>query len=1193
MGKIKKNCNASNLAFFKVLQTVNRPWGFFEVKQADFKLLKFNDSLVQLFNKITAKEALPNFSNYFSFLDKKLQKNSKEFDYYCLSLRKKLQIKIVTIDNQFLLLFFKVKGDHEKNKKLTLGNQSDEEAILIIDENLLIIDSLNDYQQLFHFLNRKDLKFNLSTFFSQSAIKIIMNAISKLQNQLATITFSLTENRQYQCQLFLLENSTPRQFVLSLKEQQSLGAIRNDLAVNNLDFEHYFNLNIDLFCITDLTGHFLKVNQAWQDILHYQPVNLVGHSFLEFIHPADIEKTKKAMTKLRQGKKIYNFVNRFLDFENCYHYLEWRAYSKQGSIFALARDITTSIAIETKLNKQKERFELAIKGSNDGIWDWDLETNELYLSPQWKKQLGFKDHDLPNAYQSFAGRIHPDDYERVFAIVQQYLKGNINKYDEQFRMRHRDGSYRWIRARGEAIRDQNKKAIRMAGSHTDVTGQKEKEIALEKSEHKFRSYTENSPMGIFVVDQEGTFIDVNKAACDLTGYTRAEYLKMGIKDFLAPEFSTQGLKYFETLLENKHFVGDIIGKKKNGVTFWASLTAVYVNEGEIIGFCQDITDRKEKTNQVFEAHNQMLKIFDSIDAIIYVTDIKSYEILFVNKFGTKTWGDLKGKTCYQVLREDQDQPCSYCQNSYIVDEKGKPTQRRQWEYFNEVVGKWYDCTDRAIIWSDGRVVKLHVAYDISRQKRIEQMVENEKEKFKTILMSVGDGVIATDGQGRITMMNKPAESLIGYQQQEVIDKHFGTVFKTVNEKTKKQNLDFVQLVLQKKQKLEIESDTVLLSKQGEKIAISSNVAPIYDQDGNISGVVVVFRDFTEYKVKQEQVEFLSFHDHLTGLYNRRYMEDSLKRLDTRRNLPFTIMIIDFNGLKIINDAFGHEKGDQVILKTVEIIKKACRADEIICRIGGDEFMILLPQTNLKQAENIKQRIIKALENIKFDQIMLSVAVGYAAKTNQDQNLRDIQRLADQNMYKDKAEFHEASTANKMISVLLKGISQNYNQEQLHSERVAFYAEEIAKRMSLTEKCIEEIKISALLHDIGKIMIPQTVLFKKEKLTDAEYAQIKKHPEFAYQILNNSKEYHDIAKYVLYHHEHFDGSGYPAGLKGTEIPLAARILAVADAYEAMTALRVYRKKKTMQEAISELKKYAGTQFDPEVVKVFINLLKELQ
>jgi len=469
-------------------------------------------------------------------------------------------------------------------------------------------------------------------------------------------------------------------------------------------------------------------------------------------------------------------------------------------------------------------------------------------------------------------------------------------------------------------------------------------------------------------------------------------------------------------------------------------------------------------------------------------------------------------------------------------------------------------------------------------ERINQIELNEK--FRATLLSVGDGVISTDKQGRINVINGVAAELTGWTQQEAYNKPLEKVLNIINEYTRETYESPAKKALQLGKTVEMENHTILISKDGKEIPIEDSASPIKDKDGNIKGAVIVFRDFTEKRKKQKEIEFLSFHDHLTGLYNRRYMEDSIKRLDTKRNIPFSIIVTDVNGLKLTNDAYGHETGDKLLIKVAEILKKSCRKDDIICRAGGDEIAVLLPRTNSYRAEEIKNKIQEETNNNVVESAIISLAVGCATKNEEDKNILEVYKEADNQMYKQKIKNGKMMRSKTIENVLLN-INNKYDNEQIHSQRVSQYCEKIAIAMNLNKREIEDAKIAGTLHDIGKIVVSPNVLNKIGKLTKDEWEEIKRHVTTSYQILKNVDEYSYLAKAVLYHHEKLDGTGYPEGLKEEDIPLLSKIISVADAYEAMTATRPYQKIKSKEEAVEELKKYSGTQFDKNIVDIFIN------
>lgn len=357
-------------------------------------------------------------------------------------------------------------------------------------------------------------------------------------------------------------------------------------------------------------------------------------------------------------------------------------------------------------------------------------------------------------------------------------------------------------------------------------------------------------------------------------------------------------------------------------------------------------------------------------------------------------------------------------------------------------------------------------------------------------------------------------------------------------------------------------------------------------------VLGIARNITEERLNQQRVEFLSYHDQLTGVYNRRFFEEELARLDTPENLPLCIVMADVNGLKLINDSFGHKAGDELLVKVAEIIKQACCHGEVVSRIGGDEFVILLPATEAGRAEELIRQIKEISDGESVASVDISVSYGYEVKHSAEQDIDEIFNRAEDSMYKRKL-FEGPSMRGKTIGAIINTLHEKNQREELHSHRVSELSQQLAAELNLSDREIGEIKTVGLLHDIGKIAIHESILNKPARLTTEEWEEMQRHSEIGYRILSSVNDMAEMADYVLSHHERWDGSGYPQGLKEEAIPLQSRMIAIADAFDAMTSERSYQPPKTEDEAVKELLKHAGTQFDPALVRLFVEEVLEYE
>lgn len=356
---------------------------------------------------------------------------------------------------------------------------------------------------------------------------------------------------------------------------------------------------------------------------------------------------------------------------------------------------------------------------------------------------------------------------------------------------------------------------------------------------------------------------------------------------------------------------------------------------------------------------------------------------------------------------------------------------------------------------------------------------------------------------------------------------------------------------------------------------------------------IIFSALKKYQY-ESHLEYLTFYDSLTGLYNRGYFNNELKRLGAGREFPVTIITTDLNGLKLVNDTMGHAEGDEHLKEYANLVKGCLRGSDILARVGGDELAALLPGTGREAAEEIVNRI-RARENLynreqRKGRLPLSIAVGMATTENADTPLGEVFREADDLMYRDKLQ-HGASARAQITSALLSSLEERNFTSAAQVQRLTRLCQKMAGKLGLPPRQLSNLSLLARAHDLGNLSIPDHILFKKEGLTEEEWEIMREHPEKGYRIAKFTPELSGVADLILRHHEKWDGSGYPLKIKGGQIPIECRILSIVDAYDAMTTQRPYRKAVSREQAVAEIKKNSGTQFDPQLVEIFLEVLRE--
>ena len=499
---------------------------------------------------------------------------------------------------------------------------------------------------------------------------------------------------------------------------------------------------------------------------------------------------------------------------------------------------------------------------------------------------------------------------------------------------------------------------------------------------------------------------------------------------------------------------------------------------------------------------------------------------------------------------------------------------------------WVGAFGKITKWEEGKIAQIAGTHmDISDRKRAEEERLATQKRYQTVMSMTEIGVWEYDVNTRTYWVNDEFLGMLGTSRKDV-NKEYKSLSEFWESRVYEEDLDEAlssfENYLNRNTKEVYESQYRILHSDGKYRWMMSRGKMMDTLQGPL--FLGVYVDISEIKAKEVELNYLIEHDYLTGLYNRRYVQDRITEWMDEAVLPLGIALVDLNGLRLINDTFGIARGDEVLNRFAKLLVSEFD-HEVVARFGGDEFMIIKPYANSNDLEVMKEKVATAVRLLDMKDFKLTASVG-VSMLDEQLDFSEALHLAEADLNRKKA-MEERSALNQSIKVILNTLTQKYQREKEHSTNVAWLCRLMGEEMNLAKDDIKELELSGMVHDIGKIAIEDQVLSKPDRLTLDEYETIQMHCQYGYQLLKAADQYSNIAINALCHHEHYNGKGYPHGLSGDEIPLFSRIIGVVDAFEAMTSDRIYRKGIKVNEAVDELIRCSGSQFDPRVVDVFVN------
>jgi diguanylate cyclase (GGDEF)-like protein/PAS domain S-box-containing protein len=625
-------------------------------------------------------------------------------------------------------------------------------------------------------------------------------------------------------------------------------------------------------------------------------------------------------------------------------------------------------------------------------------------------------------------------------------------------------------------------------------------------------------------------------------------------------------------------------------TFETFYSPLYNDQQEVIGataYSRDVSQQVQAQQQLIKSEEKYRLLYEAMN---------------------------QGIALHQVIRDEHGQPIDYRYlqvNDYYeqmtglqrenligrrVSEVLPLTEHYWWEAFAEVsttrqpkrvinysaeLGKYY-----SIAFYSPQVDQVAgIVDDITDLITVKQQLVDSESRYKLLAQQSQTMIWEIDTQGKMLYVSPVIEQLLGYAVSEVEGKfNYQQLYPDQGA-----NNQLITIMNQAVAENGTKTEQQLMKHNHQLVWVETYMMPIYDQQHQIVKYRGSDRDITDQRVWEQAIVYANQHDYLTSLLNRRYFDQLLNELDVVDNLPLVIMMGDVNGLKLINDAFGHKVGDDLLIGIGQTLIDYFTTKYPIARLGGDEFGIILTKTTLAQARVMLSEVKQLIESSSICGIKRSMAFGLAAK-DQDQTMSQLMVAAENDMYHRKL-YESRSQHSDTIKTILQTLHEKNPREEAHSKRVAAIALAIGKALQMSRDELMLLHTISNLHDIGKIAIDENILNKPGSLDQLEWETIKKHPDIGFRILSTSPRFAEAAIDILAHHERYDGKGYPLGLAGDNIPLRARIIAIADAFDAMISERTYRSALSQTAAIDELLRCKATQFDPQLVDIFLTLIND--
>jgi len=942
----------------------------------------------------------------------------------------------------------------------------------------------------------------------------------------------------------------------------------------------------------DIDGHIIEVNQQWLDSFGFSRDEVIGKWFGDFLHPGYKEEFVEKFSQLEETGQIHcEFEMLHQSGKSLFIAADGNiVYESDGGfkqILCILKDITRQKKAEADLQISERKYRQLYETMAQGVVYQAADGRIISANPAAERILGL-------TLEQMMGRSSLDTGWRTIREDGSELSG----WDHPAMIALRTGKpygpvvlgvyqpklndHVWISVNAIPIfKDGESTPSEVYTTFQDITAERK---ANQNYQLLFNEMVDAFALHEIICDDQGTPIDykflaVNPAfekmtglnAEDIVGKTVMEVLP-GTEPYWIETYGKVALTGESVSFENyaaptgKYFrvMAYQPAPMQFACTFSDDTTRVRAEKdlNRILSRLKSLLANSPSPIIIFDSKGNIVEISASAEKMLGLSD---------NVAGTKNISQLGlpdvVEKAQRLLQSSQREEKIIETIDVYEIEGGK-------RYFESRIFP-IDVAD----YNENLFAYLGI--DITDRMMAEQALKESEKKYSSYIENAPYAVFVVDEKGQYIEANSAASIITGYSREQLLKMSIRDI--TAEESMDKAMRCFNSLP----KKGSISTELKYIHKNGSIRWWTLDAVKI--SEDRFLGFSI---DITSKKQAEEELTYQSQHDYLTGLYNRRYYETELKRLDTESQLPLSLITGDINGLKLINDAFGHAEGDRLIIESARIIESCCRPGDILARTGGDEFGIIMPKTDCAAALEVLQNIQAALENFDAENnngmYKHSVSLGCATKEKMEEEIEYLLKTAEEHMYQRK--LLEANSAHSAIVSSIKAtMFEKSHETEKHAERLVALSKAIGIALNLSQVELDKLELLATLHDIGKVGIRDYILTKPGKLSESEWAEMRRHPEIGYRIAMTSPELVPVAVGILCHHEWWNGRGYPQGLSGESIPLLSRIIAVVDAYDAMTNDRPYRKAMEPAAAIEIIRKNAGTQFDPQIAEIFADIM----